>query len=194
MGFSSMADFFGCRHRPSGLQMRVLGEDWLSVCKSCGRQILFRPKCGWVTRGIDERSKRPVWARPAIATFAAATIAIPASIGAKQESSAELFLQPTQQVERAEISAEFWNQYLERGQHCRSPLDGSNPSAVSQITGTISSSTEFRHIETALWQLDRGRHQLVMVYSLPDLDGKMEVLRVRGWIDGQTCVATLSPM
>ncbi|MDD3798694.1 MAG: hypothetical protein PHE36_05895 [Novosphingobium sp.] len=84
-----------------------------------------------------------------------------------------------------------WRDYEDTGLHCRSTLDGSNPSAVRQVKARMADPAGFAHIVTTFWPRETGGQELTMMFRAGAGPGGGEVKEAHALVDPETCQARL---
>ncbi len=164
--------------------------------------------------GEEGNVQRPAWSWKKIGClgflglFAVATLGniaqmvfFPAEYAARMERYAaeERAAEKERESEiRAEAAAEAQETAEEaeerrRGYHCLSAWDGSNRSMVEQVEGGLREPDSFEHIETRIYPDDDGEHGAWMTYRARNGFGGMNVERIYGRIDHESCEARVLP-
>lgn len=92
---------------------------------------------------------------------------------------------PTRSLADAEVE-----NYLRMGWHCRSTIDGTNPSVVAQVKARMRNPDSFQQIQTNLEPEADGTHRLNMAFTVVE-PGRKGVLvqEVYATVDHVTCQA-----
>ena len=80
-----------------------------------------------------------------------------------------------------------WAAYRAAGLHCRSSIDGSNPSVVRQVKGRLSDPETFSHIMTTIWAQTSHNRDLIMTFRVGASVARSQVKEAHARINLETC-------
>ena len=98
-------------------------------------------------------------------------------------------LQPSDQETQAKAARDAFNK--EKGLHCLTGGDGSNPSFVEAVKATLREPSSFESAETRVGPKLNGKHFIYMQYRARNGFGGMNMAYAEGQMDNTTCETVL---
>ena len=179
-------DQLGClvgMHRASSWTAELTQGIWLSSCRCCKRRMSYC-RGAWRLREAPD-PRRPGRSRHRlIALTASVTL-----VGAAATAGEPLVEEPAPpRISLAGIEIERERQL---GLPCRSPLDGSIPSAVAQVQSSIPQGARLIHHDTYLGPEQNGSYDLNMAFWIERPGAPRRLEEAYRTVDAKTCEARL---
>ena len=79
-----------------------------------------------------------------------------------------------------------------KGFHCLSAWDGNHNGLEALVRDNLNDPGSMETFETRIWPVVEGRHRIMMEFGARNIYGGMVRLTATGWIDNESCDATLT--